>query len=980
MAKKLIRDYVFTPGVAGSTTVKIPERYTLDKILLITNVTDNIIVYNFADATFAGTTCTFTSKSKEDAEDADFPTIYMSHDGFTTITLQYNTSAMSANDDLQIYVEGTEEYGQMIRPWPFGTDAIERTRVSNPQSMIDADFEYGLQPTKWAGYGTVKGYPSAYDLPGVDLTVDSINTDYQTSSTSNSLITVTFTDSAHNLSVGSVVNVSGLDAGVAGFSRADGTFLIDTVPNAQRVSYYARGTVGTSDGDQMQTAESIARKGDLYANASIPVSSVASDGSDPSEITLNFTNPHGLIPGTPIHVIMGTGTNKELATGPFFIKNTPSSTSLKFDARTGGNVTSPGSPTLYAFSNATILHRPSDGGVILSTKTPTYAASVVRQSKRFFRYQSGKGLLFSSGTLFAPNYDVQSVSASGTTIGSTITIKTDDIDHGLQPGAAIRLEGVATSGYNDSYTVASIVDDYTFTVTAKSVLGDTTGALLDGADVYITGWTGAAVRGGVFDDQNGVFFEFDGQQMFLVKRSAVDNIVGTLAVTQNSNVITGTNTRLSEQIRAGDRIVIKGMTHFVTSVESNTTAYITPDYRGITSAGVRSQKIKEVRVPQMKWNLDKCDGTGPSGYNWDFNEMQMIGIEWSWYGAGFIHYMVRGSDGKWVYCHRMKNNNVNDEAYMRSSNLPVRYSIDNDSPITYLTSSIDSSTTSIPVANLQEFNDTGTLMVDNEIITYTGRSATDGAGNFTGATRSATLQQYLQGATNNLTAGPATTHSSNTGIIEISNTCSPTLSHWGSSLIMDGGFETDRGYIFNYAAPSLQFDDQPKAAFAIRLAPSVSNSSVGRLGAKELLNRSQMLLDKIIVSLGRGGNTLGEVVIQGVINPRNFVDATWEGLGSLALGGQPSFSQIAPASSISWEDADDYGKPGEQIFAFSASASKTDTVATEFDLSKLKEMSGAPLGGDFKYPDGPDILVINVFTVAGTVEGTINLLWQEAQA
>ena len=981
MAKQLVREYVFTPGIAGSGTIKIPGRYTLDKLLLVTNVTDNVIIYNFADTTFAGTTCAFTSKSKDDAEDADFPTIYMAHDGFTTITLQYNTSGMSASDDLQIFVEGTEEYGQMVRPWPFGTDAIERTRVSNPQSMIDADFEYGLQPTKWSGYGTVKGYPSAYELPGVDLSISSIETDYQTTSTTNSLITVTF-DSDHGQSVGDVINVSGLDAGTAGFSRADGNFLIESVPSSTTLKYFARGTVGTSDGDTLETAESIARKGRLYANAALPTPTATSDGSDPSVITLTFPTPHGLIPGTPLHVEMGSGTNADLASGPFVLTQTPTASSMKYTARAGGAVASPGSPVVYAFSNATILHRPSDGGVILSTKTPTYAASVIRQSKRFFRYQSGKGLLFSSGTLFAPNYDVQSVSASGTASGSTITIKTDDIDHGLQAGATIRLEGVTTSGYNGTYTVNSITDDYTFTVIATQTLGDTTAVLDLHCDIYVTSWTGAAVRGGVFDDQNGVFFEFDGQQMFAVRRSAVDNIAGTLSATQNSSTITGSNTRFTEQLRAGDRIVIRGMTHFITSVPSNTQIYITPDYRGITASGIRSQKIEEVRVPQSKWNLDKADGTGPSGYNWDFNEMQMIGLEWSWYGAGFIHFMVRGSDGKWVYCHRMKNNNVNDEAYMRSSNLPVRYSIDNDSPLTYLTNTIDSNTTTIPAADLQEFADTGILMIDNEIMTYTGRSVTDGPGNFTGVTREATFQQFLQGTLNTLSAGGKTTHSSNTGIIEISNTCSPTLSHWGSSLIMDGGFERDRGYLFTYSEQDVAVSTTPQTAFVIRLAPSVSNSSVGRLGAKDLLNRSQMLLDEIMISVGRSGgffSSVGEIRVEGIINPRNFSDANWKSLNGVNEGGQPSFSQVASGSDVTWSTGS-YALPGEQIFSFTGASSNSGSEVTRSDLSKLKEMSGAPLGGDYQYPDGPDVLAINIRMVFGSTRASVFLRWQEAQA
>lgn len=979
MAKHLIRDYVFTPGAAGVGTIHVPGRFSLDKLLLITNVTDNIIIYNFGDAAFAGTTCSFT----KGANATHFPTADQSESGFTTITLAANTSSMSSTDELQIYSEGMTEQGQIIRPFQFGTDAIERMRISTPQSLIDADFEYGLQPTKWAGYGTIKGYPSTFDEPGVDLTVNTITTDFNTSSTTNSLITLTFVDSAHDLTTGDVINVSGLNAGTDGFSRADGSFIIESTPSANSLTYFARGIVGTSNGQSLKTEETLGRRGGLYANASIPVQSASSDGSDPSTITLNFASPHGLIPGCPIHVIVNSGTNKANASGPFFIKKTPSLTSLQFIARPGATVASPSNVTLFAVSNSTILHRPSDGGVILSTKTPTYAASVVRMSKRFFRYQSGKGFLFSSGTLFAPNYDLQTISAAGTSIGSAITVKTDDIDHGLQVGALICLEGVKTSGYEDDYTVASIVDDYTFTVAAKSVLGDTTAILKETSKVFVKNWIGSAVRAGLFDDQNGVFFEYDGNQMFCCRRSSTDNITGTISVTQNSSTVTGSNTRFSEQLRAGDRIVIRGMTHFITQVTSNTTCFITPDYRGITQAGVRSQKISELRIPQSKWNLDRADGQGSSGYHWDFNKMQMIGIEYSWYGAGFIHYMVRGDDGRWIYLHRIKNNNVNNEAYMRSGNLPVRYSIENDSPITFLTNAVDSNATSIPADNLQEFDDTGTLMIDNEIITYTGRSVTDGPGNFTGCTREASLTQYLQGNVNSLTAGGKVPHSTNTGIIEISNTCSPTLSHWGSSLIMDGEFDFDRGYIFNYKNSHNSSGDRigttPITSFMVRLAPSVSNSSVGRLGAKDLLNRSQLLMKECAASLGRGSSTSGEVVIQGIINPKNFQDANWKSLNREEDGGQPSFAQVADKEDITWTTGT-YAIPGERVFAFNCAASRADSLTTTLMLDQLKELSGAPLGGDFKYPDGPDVLAINAFCLAGEVRGTIQLRWGEAQA
>jgi hypothetical protein len=48
-------------------------------------------------------------------------------------------------------------------------DAIGRERVSNPQSLIDADFEYGLQNTKWEAVSTTNNIPSFYEDVGADL-------------------------------------------------------------------------------------------------------------------------------------------------------------------------------------------------------------------------------------------------------------------------------------------------------------------------------------------------------------------------------------------------------------------------------------------------------------------------------------------------------------------------------------------------------------------------------------------------------------------------------------------------------------------------------------------------------------------------------------------------------------------------------------------------------------------------------------------
>lgn len=967
MAKNLIRQYVFAPGGAGAGTVRIPGRYVHEQILLITNTTRNQIIYNFSDPAYSNTTVAFTSGN----DATNFPTLVQRADGYTTITLSASTSGQNSTDRLQILVEETEN-GIKIRPWAFGTDAIERMRVSTPQSMIDADFEYGLQPTKWAGYGLMRGYPSVYEFPGVDLTVSAITTDYTGTSSSNSLITVT-TTGAHGVIAGQAININSLNPAVAGFSRADGSFIVFDTPSATQIRYFANGLVGVFNGQSLLSDATILKRGNIYTGASLAVSSASSNGANPSTITVNFTSNHGLIPGTPIYVSMSGGTNPTFATGQFFVETVPSLTSIRYTARTGAVVT-PGFPSVFALSNSSVIHRPFDGGVLLSCKTPTFGASTVRVSKKYFRYQSGKGLLWSTGTMLRPMYDIQTISASGTIAGSTITVKVDDVDHGLQIGAQVTIAGVVTSGYNGTYSVASIVDDYTFTFFATNTLGSTVPTLELRSTVSLASWHGAVVRAGCFDDQNGMFWEFDGSRLNVVRRNSTQQITGNVSINSNSNSVTGTNTRFTSQVKAGDKIVIRGMTHYVTQVTSNTAMTVTPDYRGTTNAsGVKASIVQETRITQSQFNIDKLDGTGPSGFTIDTGRMHMMGIQYTWYGAGFIDFMVRGGDGNWIYAHRIKNNNVNFEAHMRTGNLPVRYSIDNDgSPaLAWLTADPGSFATTLSVNDTTYFPNSGTLYIDNELISYTGKTTTS----FTGCTRSATLSQWAGGTSRSFTAGGAASHAVNTGIILVSNTCSPTLSHWGSALICDGGFDEDRGYIFNYQRTGLTVSTSATTAFAIRLAPSVSNSSVGDLGVKDLLNRSQLLLDSIAVqSYGNAPSTSqGSIIVEGILNPKNFNNASWTTLNLESQGGQPSLAQVA--TNITWTSGST-AIPGETVFAFAV----TPNSDGRLELDQLKELTNSPFGGTGAYPNGSDVLAINIRCVIGTQTASVLLRWGEAQA
>ena len=967
MAKQQLRQYAFTPGAATVGTIEVPGKWDLGQITLITNVTRNTIIFNFADTVYNNTTAVFNRVNS-----VNFPTALQSTDGTTTITLGVSTVGQSSGDQLQIFVEGRET---ITRPFAFGTDAIERMRVSNPQSLIDADFEYGLQPTKWAGYGLMRGYPSVYEFPGVDLTVSAITTDFNATSVDFSLITVT-TTAAHGITAGQSVNVTGLSGAIAGFSRADGNFIVFDAPTTVTLRYFANGLVGTGGGQSLFTDVTLMKRGNLFTGASLNTANATSNGATPSVITVNFASNHGLVPGTPIYCSMTGGTNPVLATGQFVVSSVPSLTSIVFTARGGAAVTT-GTPTIYALANSAVTHRPFDGGVILTCKTPTFGASVVRVSKKYFRYQSGKGLLWSTGTMFRPTYDIQSLTAGGTIVNSTVTCKVDDIDHGLQIGAIIALTGSATSGYNGTYTVNGIVDDYTFTFLSTNVLGATTAVLDISAKISVTTWHGGIVRSGCFDDQNGMFWEYTGSQLCVVRRNATQQLTGVVSIGVNSNTVTGTNTRFTQQCKAGDKIVIRGMTHWVTTVVNATSMTVTPDFRGVGNViGVKASLVQETRIPQSQFNIDKIDGTGPSGFIFDAGKMQMVGLQYTWYGAGFIDFMVRGGDGNWVYAHRIKNNNINTEAHMRTGNLPVRYSIDNDGAPTTCALTADpgsgAGVTTLNVTDNTFFPTAGTLYIDNELISYTGKNGTT---QFTGCSRAATLTQWIVGATRSSIAGAVASHAIGTGVLLVSNTCSPTLSHWGSALVCDGGFDTDRGYIFNYQRPALAISTVSTTAFLIRLAPSVSNSAIGDLGSKDLLNRSQLLLNAIAIQTygNAPGASQGSVIVEGVLNPKNYNTATWQTLNLESQGGQPSLAQVA--QTVTWTTGT-FATPGEQVFAFAA----TPNGDNRLELVELKELTNSPFGGVGAYPNGPDTLAINVRTTIGTTAATILLRWGEAQA
>mgnify|MGYP003329951730 FL=1 len=94
---------------------------------------------------------------------------------------------------------------------------------------------------------------------------------------------------------------------------------------------------------------------------------------------------------------------------------------------------------------------------------------------------------------------------------------------------------------------------------------------------------------------------------------------------------------------------------------------------------------------------------------------------------------------------------------------------------------------------------------------------------------------------------------------------------------------------------------------------------------------------------------------------------------------QTSTGNIAAGSSVTFVFGQPpYAQPGETIFSFIGVPGERATLA----LSAIKALTNTTLGGRGTFPNGPDVLAINVFRTAGTgsVAGTVTLRWSEAQA
>lgn len=97
---------------------------------------------------------------------------------------------------------------------------------------------------------------------------------------------------------------------------------------------------------------------------------------------------------------------------------------------------------------------------------------------------------------------------------------------------------------------------------------------------------------------------------------------------------------------------------------------------GIYSVNIANKGVS-TSINQTSWNIDKMNGTGPSGLNLNFITTQLFVIDMEWLGVGRVRFGFYAY-GRIQYCHQVTNINSLVKPYTSSINLPICYSIHNN--------------------------------------------------------------------------------------------------------------------------------------------------------------------------------------------------------------------------------------------------------------------------------------------------------------
>lgn len=656
---------------------------------------------------------------------------------------------------------------------------------------------------------------------------------------------------------------------------------------------------------------------------------------------------------------------------------------------------------LYPTIDGYCLHRPFDGGVeLIPAKSPD--SQLIRQTRRVFRYQPGKGIQVSLSVNFSPPIILDYLTSNLTTgIATGYTKK----PHRLTPGLLFNIYGtnsVWDNPANNYYTISSVPDIYYFnfytTPNPNITLTNPAPVVAPGfPNMDVKNWSGAAMRVGHFDDTNGIFYEFDGTNMYAVRRDSVSQATGTIFVENGNQAVTGltnlgVSTVFTKQLTVGKNVAIRGMVYKIINIVNDSLFYVQPPYRGITNSNVIISLITDTKIPQNKWNLDKCDGTGPTGYNLNYNKIQMVYLDYSWYGAGKARFGFKDNKGVVRYVHDMIHNNQLDLAYFRTGNLPGRYEVITVGQPTWVPSLMHWGTSIVMDGG---FNDDFQYLFTSpaNILSWTnGDIITSGT-----TAASLTIKKIYDSTTRTTVSAYPTQVDTSANYTKYATIKSGTLVTGTGGNLPSGTYTVGSAYTsgsltYMYltkrctAAGTFSFGDITDIVpfsipiISVRVSPSVDNGNPGVMGSRELVNRMQLKPFSVDVM------TTHDVEIRLVLNGLPSTH-TWQ------RNTIPSLTQYIT------HNKNDTLQDGTNVFQFRAPGGGINSLGgtpsvfvrttnlTSIDLTQLGAIGNAVMGGDNVYPDGPDIFTLMCYPLDLSITGvqnpfqiTARFTWSESQA
>jgi hypothetical protein len=184
--------------------------------------------------------------------------------------------------------------GEITFPKEF-IDPVTKLRVSQPENLIDTDFEYGLQPTKWETVELINNTPSFFSKSG-DTTIPNIVA--ITTNLGTREITVT-TSLAHALAVGIPIQVTGTKS-----VTADGSYIINSIPNSTTFTYLCKANQAATA--SIEDLYSSIITGEFFQGSQLRISDssgIITDNANISRLTVQTESSHGFKANTPFYFL-----------------------------------------------------------------------------------------------------------------------------------------------------------------------------------------------------------------------------------------------------------------------------------------------------------------------------------------------------------------------------------------------------------------------------------------------------------------------------------------------------------------------------------------------------------------------------------------------------------------------------------------------------------------------------------------------------